>query len=139
MTGKLRSTFLIAGAAAAALFAGDSAQAQWGHAPATSYYHAPLDSSTYWLNSGYPTGSRYSLYRSYGHSSYYNPPYGAYAPPAGYGMPGYGVPSSGIGPYGGSVGNPRGRLKYDVYTPFGKQEVEYKFRRNGRIDVDYDD
>jgi hypothetical protein len=128
MTGRLRLTLALIGTAAAAIFAADTANAGWSHYPATTYFHAPY--GAYGMPYGMTAGPRYSLYGStYGYSEYFNPPYPAYGP-AGYGGIGYGV---------GNMGRPRGRLEYDVYTPYGRQEVEYKFRRNGRVHVDYDD
>lgn len=140
MTGRLVSTFAAGAIAAAGLFAAETAHAGWHHAPTNSYFHAP---GGYGYGSAYgcspygyvgTVGSRYSLYSpNYGYSAYFSPPYSQYGAGPAYGAAPYGVP-----PYG-AVGTPRGELEYDVYTPYGRQQIEYKFRRNGRIDVDYDD
>ena len=60
--------------------------------------------------------------------------YGAYSPGySSYYGPAYGVPG-----YGGYA--PRhGKVEYDIYTPYGKREVEYKYHRNGTVSVDIDD
>lgn len=139
MIGTLRPALIAAGVATAAMLT--SADAGWRHPPSTTYYHAPFAGAGY---GGYgytgTLGSRYSLYgQNYGYSAYYNPPYSAYGPAATGYDPGIGAPGYGVAPYGGALGRPHGKLEYDVYTPYGKQEIEYKFRRNGRVDVDYDD
>jgi hypothetical protein len=140
MTGRFVSTIAAGAVAAAGLFAADTADAGWHHYPTNSYFHAPYGGSGY-NPYGYvgTTGSRYSLFgQNYGYSSYFSPPYSPYGAVPGYGVaPGYGM-GYGAAPYG-AVGRPHGELEYDVYTPYGRQEIEYKFRRNGRIDVDYDD
>ena len=132
MMGRTISTLAAGAIAAAGLFATETASGGWHHAPTNSYFHAPYGGygcghSPY----GYigTTGARYSLYgQNYGYSAYFSPPYSQ-----------YGVgPAYGVAPYG-AVGRPHGELEYDVYTPYGRQEIEYNFRRNGRIDVDYDD
>lgn len=147
----VRSAATGASIAVAGLFScAESAKADWGCYPETSYYHAPIVGGYYGHGYRGSVGRRYSLHsENFGYSSYFNPSYAAYEPSYGYGaplpsgLPGYGdVPGYGVSPYdlgGSGLVRPRGRMKYDVYTPYGKQEVEYRFRRNGRIDVDIDD
>lgn len=105
----------------------DSASAQWG------YYGRSYGGPSF--SFGFSTGPRYSSYYapsfyspSYGYSSYYGnaPSYGFARYPSYYGSPSY-------------YRAPRGRLSYDVYTPFGRSEVNYRFRRDGRVRVDIDD
>jgi len=136
MMGRFLSTFAAGAVAAVGFVSASTAEAGWHHYPTNSYFHAPYGGYGY-HSFGYvgTTGSRYSLYGpNYGYSSYFSPPYSPYGA-----APVYGVgPAYGAAPYG-ALGNPRGELEYDVYTPYGRQEIEYKFRRNGRIDVDYDD
>ncbi|MGC1276337.1 MAG: hypothetical protein WBC44_21755 [Planctomycetaceae bacterium] len=108
----------------------DSASAQWG------YYGASYGGPSF--SFGFSTGPRYSSYYapSYGYTS----PYG-YAPTYGYAaMPSYRV--NRYPAYYGSpayYGAPRGRLSYDVYSPFGRSELNYRFRPDGRVRVDFDD
>jgi hypothetical protein len=148
MTERFLSTLAAGAVAAAGLSAADTVDAGWHHAPTNSYFHAPGGCGYSPMGYVGTTGARYSLYgQNYGYSSYFSPPYSPYGIGAAHGVgPAYGVgPGYGVGqgygvaaPYG-AVGNPRGELEYDVYTPFGRQEIEYNFRRNGRVDVDYDD
>ena len=118
---SLRGTLIIAAVSAAGLFAADAASAQWGYY-GPSYYHAPARGSFYF---GVTTAPRYSYYRpsvTYGYTNY---------------APSYGYYSS---PYVGNVyTRPRGRVKYDVHTPFGSYDVKYRFRRDGSVRVDIDD
>jgi hypothetical protein len=100
----LKRAALAAGAVAATFAGGGTAEAQ-GWSPQAGYFHTPA---------GRPLGlpgcrPRYSLYS-----------------PGGYGW--------GMSPYSGyEAGRPPGGLEYDVYTPYGRQEWDYKYRRNGRI------
>lgn len=137
MLRTLKAGIAAAAFAGAGLLSCDMARAQWGYHPGPTYLHSPYAGSGF--SFGFTTGSRYSLYGpSYDHvtPSYgYAPAYGyssSYAPAA----PGYGY-----GAYPGPVlGRPRGELEYDVYGVDGRrQEIEYKFRRNGTVRVDVDD
>ena len=115
-----------------------SADAGWGYTyAAPSYYHAP------------PVGAYYSgagVYPRYGYSAGYAPaaipaPLPGYAYPApayaapyapmAYPAPAYAAPYS----YGAPI---RGNAEYDIYTPSGRQEVNYRYR-NGMTWVDIDD
>lgn len=132
MLRMLRAAVAAAAFAGAGLLASETASAQWGYYPGPTYLHSPYAGSSFSL--GISTGSRYSLYGpSYGPSYGYAPAYGYssfYAPAApGYGA--YGMPG---------LGRPHGELEYETYDAFGRrQEVEYKFRRNGTVRVDVDD
>ncbi|HEX6987158.1 MAG TPA: hypothetical protein VF170_17395 [Planctomycetaceae bacterium] len=130
MRSTLKRAAFAAGVAAAVLFSGRTAEAGCLDGSGGSYFHAPGGGTALYGYGGWR--SRYSLYR----------PSHEVVPGYGYGVGPYApaVPGFGAMPYGGySFGTPRGELTYDVYTPFGRQEVEYEFRRNGRIDVDLDD
>ena len=109
-------------AAGAGVVAAHEARAQGGYYySAPSYYAAPFSYGPAYYGPGYggssfhfgfSTGPRYSYYRPYD-----------------YGVRPY---------YGGVYERPR-RLEYDVYTPFGRSEVNYRFRRDGSVRVDIDD
>lgn len=82
------------------------------HTPATDFSQAPI----------FPTTGNYP----------------GVLPDASYHIPqtAYGYPE----PYGSGIWTrPRGRIKYDVWSPYGKREVTYRFRRNGTVRVDVDD
>ncbi|MGC1276338.1 MAG: hypothetical protein WBC44_21760 [Planctomycetaceae bacterium] len=129
----MRRTILAAGAASAMLTAGLSAVGQ-------SYFHAPAGGPpdyTTW-------GSRSSFYGSTygtGYAPYVSPYATSYSVPFATPSPSYGTgfPGAGVMPYAASYGNPRGRLTYDVQTPYGSMEHNYRFRRNGTVDLDVDD
>ena len=125
MLRTLKATITATCGAAGLLVCG-TADAQWGYAPGPTYFHAPSVGSSF--SFGYSTGSRYSLYgpsytQAFGYQTAY-PAYG-HAPVL---APTYPVTAA-----------PRGRLEYDVYTPSGRQEVNYRFRRDGSVRVDVDD
>lgn len=147
-----RLSVLAAGAASIVTLAGLSAGAQ-------SYFHAPSGGPpayTTWPSTRTQARSTYigAPYAgaSYGHVPYGTMPYaGAYGAPA-VGMPATGTPFGPPDPFGGvspgygvtpgmgaTFTRPRGRLSYDVYTPYGKMEYHYRFRRNGTVKLDIDD
>ncbi len=117
--------------AAGSVWTAEPAQAQWG-------YYGPAYGGTS-FSFGFTTGPRYSTYYAPVYSTHYAPVYG-YSYPVG---PTYYGTSYGYTThrpyYGGFRSAPRGRLKYDVYTPYGRSEVKYRFYRDGRVRVDIDD
>lgn len=133
MLSALKKAAVASAVVVGSVVAADKADAQWGYGPSyggSSFYFGINTGPSY-----YP--SRYSFYTpSYSYGYGYGLP-GRY----GYtGVPSYAAPSYGYGYYGGpSYVRPRGRLEYDVYSPFGRSEVEYRFRRDGSVRVDVDD
>ncbi len=135
-------------AAAGAGLAAADVQAQWGYGarPQRSHFHAPYASRS--SSFSYQTVSQYSLYGpmyppaagpAFGYQmAYPSQDFGGYS---GYGpSPVMASPAYGYGVYSGpSLRAPHGKVEYDVYGPRGKQEVEYKFRRDGSVSVDLDD
>jgi hypothetical protein len=137
MLRTLKATAAAAAFAGIGLLAYDTANAQWGYAPGPTYLHSPYTASSF--SFGYTTGSRYSLY---GPSYDYAAPSYGYAPAYGYSsFYAPAAPAYGYGAYPGpALGRPHGKLEYDVYGLDGRrQEIEYKFRRNGTVRVDVDD
>lgn len=133
MLSALKKAAIAGAVVLGSIVAADKADAQWGYGP--SYGYGPSfggRSIQFGLNIGGPRyrPSNYSYYGpAYGHS-----PYGPY----GYSNYSHFAPAPNY--YGGpAFGRRRGEIKYDVYTPFGKREVEYKFRRDGRVEIDIDD
>lgn len=135
----------VAGTAAAVLCATQAVEGQWNSA-GRNYYHAPAggppDYTTWGGRTSFYGGSAwspsYSMTPSYGmtpDASYAVPSTGSYPLP---GFPSLNPASYGAGAYGGATySNPRGRLSYDVYTPYGKEEHNYRFKRDGfRFDID---
>ena len=96
--------------------------------------HYPAAYSTSYYAPAYGYAPAYSVAPAYGYSTYstsyyttglYPATYSSYYAPTAY------APVFGYAPYR--------KLEYDVYTPYGKQEVEYKYHRNGTVTVDIDD
>ena len=117
MIRRMRSTLAGALVAGGALFAADAAHAQWG-------YYGPSRGSSFYF--GFSTGPRAGYYRPYDYGVA-RPFYGAYSAYQ---------PYDG---YGSLYSRPRGTVSYDVYSPFGRSEVNYRFRRDGSVRVDVDD
>lgn len=130
---RLRRTALAGGAATAVLAAGLSAVGQ-------SYFHAPAGGPPDYTSWGSRT-SFYGATYGTGYSPYVSPYSTSYSSPFGTLSPSYGTTFPGVGvmPYGAAYGTPRGRLSYDVQTPYGTMEHNYRFRRNGTVSLDVDD
>ena len=128
-------------AAGFGLVAVESTQAQWdyGYGTTRSHFHAPYGSRSFSAS-----GSRYSLYGPA--SAPIGPTFGYQMEYPGYGFSNYAPapvvapPAYGYGAYTGpTLRAPRGKIEYETYGPRGKQEVEYKFKRDGSVHVDLDD
>jgi hypothetical protein len=165
MLRTVKATLAAAALTGVAAFGGHAALAQWGYGP--SYLHSPGYASPGLVSPGYgaygpgyggygpgyggpgfsgynfSVGSRYSLYQpSVGPSGLtpYASPYGC---GCGYGDSAYAPAMPPMAPYGGLAApyavRRHGKLEYDVYGPYGKQEIEYRYHRNGTVSVDVDD
>jgi hypothetical protein len=119
----IRTALIAAAVATAGVVAADTANAQWG-------YYGP----------SYYGGRSFSFGFSVGTPRYYAPSYGYYSGYAPYSHGYYNSPSYGAHsyPYYGSYYRPR-EFSYDVYSPYGRYDVDYRLRRDGSWRVDIDD
>jgi hypothetical protein len=126
MMWPLRTSLLATAIATAGILSTETASAQWGFGP-------PVIAESYSVGFGAvpryytPHVASYHSFSSVGV---------LHAPPAGIAVGAvrpYAVTPA-IAPtpvFGGVVANPRARIKQDVYTPFGRQRVDLKVRRDG--------
>lgn len=166
MLRTVKATLAAAALAGAASFGGHAAHAQVGYGP--TYLHSPgyglagpgypgpayagygpalggygpgYGYGTGFTGYSFSVGSRYSLYNpSVGPSGL--TPYGTGCG-CGYGASAYAPAMAPVAPYGGLAApyavRRHGKIEYDVYGPYGKQEIEYRYHRNGTVSVDVDD